>query len=67
MKQPTKTNRDTTIALYPRISREDSGKDESYSISNQKKLLADTARKMGFSNRNRQIDDSILEAIPELL
>ena len=39
------TLRDKTIALYLRISREDSGKDESYSISNQKKLLTDIAKK----------------------
>ena len=43
------TNRDKTIALYLRISREDAGKDESYSISNQKKLLTGVARKMAVS------------------
>ena len=43
-------NRDKTIALYLRISREDSAKDESYSISNQKKLLTGIAKKMGFTN-----------------
>ena len=53
------TNRDKTIALYLRISREDAGKDESYSISNQKKLLTGVARKMGFTKLLVFIDDGI--------
>lgn len=53
------TLRDKTIALYLRISREDSGKDESYSISNQKKLLCDMAKKMGFTKILTFIDDGI--------
>ena len=53
------TNRDKTIALYLRISREDAGKDESYSISNQKKLLTGVARKMGFTKLLIFIDDGI--------
>lgn len=53
------TLRDKTIALYLRISREDSGKDESYSISNQKKLLTDMAKKMGFTKILTFIDDGI--------
>ena len=42
------TNRDKTIALYLRISREDAGKDESYSISNQKKLLTGIYKTVDF-------------------
>lgn len=53
------TLRDRTIALYLRISREDTGKDESYSISNQKKLLTDMAKKMGFTKILNFIDDGI--------
>ena len=37
-------NRDNTIALYLRISREDKDADESYSIINQKKLLSKFAK-----------------------
>ncbi len=51
--------RDKTVALYLRISREDSGKDESYSISNQKKLLTGIAKKMGFAKLVYYIDDGI--------
>ena len=58
MKKTAKSLRDTTIALYLRISRED-GNDESYSISNQKKLLTDYANKMGFTKILYFIDDGI--------
>jgi len=55
------TNRDKTIALYLRISREDTDKngDESNSIVNQKKLLTGIAKKMGFNNLLYFIDDGI--------
>lgn len=60
MKQPdNKTNRDKTIALYLRISREDKTGDESNSIINQKKLLTGIAKKMGFTNLLYFIDDGI--------
>ncbi len=52
-------DREKTIALYPRISREDSGKDESYSISAQKKLLTAAAKKLGFTNLLYFVDDGI--------
>jgi predicted site-specific integrase-resolvase len=52
-------DRDKTIALYPRISREDTGKDESYSIANQKKLLTAAAKKLGFTNLLFFVDDGI--------
>lgn len=51
--------RDKTIAIYLRISREDLGKDESYSISNQRRLLTDIAKKMGFTKILIFIDDGI--------
>ena len=60
MKQSSnKTNREKTIALYLRISREDKLGDESNSIVNQKKLLTGAAKKMGFSNIIYFIDDGI--------
>lgn len=51
--------RDKTIAIYLRNSREDLGKDESYSISNQRRLLPDIAKKMGFTKILIFIDDGI--------
>ena len=53
-----KTLRDKTIALYLRISRED-GNDESYSVSNQKKLLTDYAKRLGFTKILYFIDDGV--------
>jgi len=53
-----KTIRDTIIALYLRISRED-GNDESYSISNQKKLLTDYAKRLGFTKFIYFVDDGV--------
>jgi len=52
-------NRDNTIALYLRISREDKDADESYSIINQKKLLSKFAKEMGYGNILCYIDDGI--------
>jgi len=54
-----KTLRDKTIALYLRISREDGLGDESNSIVNQKKLLTEIAKKMGFTQLICFIDDGI--------
>ena len=60
MKQSnSKTNRDKTIALYLRISREDQGKDESYSIINQRKLLQKAAKEKGFTKLIEFVDDGI--------
>ena len=60
MKQSNQTtNRDKTIALYLRISREDKIGDESNSIINQKKLLTGVAKKMGFTNPLCFVDDGI--------
>jgi site-specific DNA recombinase len=55
----SKTNRDKTIALYLRISREDQGKDESYSIINQRKLLQKAAKEKGFTKLIEFVDDGI--------
>ena len=38
------------IALYERLSREDENLGESYSISNQKKLLEDYCREKGWTS-----------------
>ncbi len=47
-----------TAALYMRISRED-GSDESYSISNQRKILQKVAKEKGFTNFVEFIDDGV--------
>ena len=39
------------IVLYERLSREDENLGESYSISNQKKLLEDYCREKGWTNK----------------
>ena len=59
MKPNNQTNRDKTIALYPRISCEDKIGDESNSIVKQKKLLTSVAKKMGFMNLLYFVDDGI--------
>ncbi|MDR1631148.1 MAG: recombinase family protein [Oscillospiraceae bacterium] len=58
-KQTAISQRDKTIALYLRISRDDKDADESNSITNQKKLLTGIAKKMGFINILYFIDDGI--------
>ena len=40
------------IVLYERLSREDENLGESYSISNQKKLLEDYCREKGWTREN---------------
>lgn len=52
-------NREKTIALYLRISREDQGRDESYSIINQRKLLQKAAKDKGFTKFVEFVDDGI--------
>ena len=46
-KSNNKKTRDVTAFIYPRLSRDDNLEGESYSISNQKKLLTKTAKDMG--------------------
>ena len=58
-KQTAISQRDKTIALYLRISRDDKDTEESNSITNQKKLLTGIAKKMGFINILTFIDDGI--------
>lgn len=60
MKQSTsKRNRDRTAFLYLRLSRDDKVEGESYSISNQKKLLTKAAKDMGYSNLIVFCDDGV--------
>ena len=65
MKQSNnRKNRDTTIAMYLRITREDADKengykDESNSIVNQRKLLTGIAKSKGFTNMVEFVDDGI--------
>lgn len=47
------------IALYERLSREDENLGESYSISNQKKLLEDYCREKGWTRFRHFSDDGI--------
>lgn len=44
-------------ALYQRLSRDDELQGESSSISNQKRILEDYARKKGFANIRSYTDD----------
>jgi len=46
-------------ALYLRISREDSSRDESYSIVNQNKLLTYMAKQMNLTNIKTYVDDGV--------
>ena len=51
--------RDNTASLYLRLSRDDNLEGESYSISNQKKLLTKAAKEKGYTNLLIYIDDGI--------
>ena len=46
-------------ALYLRLSRDDEKEGESNSISNQRKLLTDFAKRNGFRNIKVFIDDGV--------
>lgn len=60
MKQPNNKIKDEKItALYLRLSREDDQTGESNSISNQKALLIDYAKKNGFRNIRIFVDDGV--------
>ncbi|MGI6652748.1 MAG: recombinase family protein [Christensenellales bacterium] len=60
MKQSmSRKNRDTTAFLYPRLSRDDKMDGESYSISNQKKLLTRAAKDMGYKHLVTFCDDGV--------
>ena len=58
-KKTTIKNRDNTAFLYLRLSRDDKLDGESYSITNQKKLLTKAAKEMGFTNLVTFTDDGI--------
>lgn len=60
MKQSNnKKSRDETAFLYERLSRDDNLEGESYSIGNQKKLLAKVAKEKGYTNLVHFLDDGI--------
>ena len=60
MKQSNnKESRDVTAFLYERLSRDDNLEGESYSIGNQKKLLAKVAKEKGYTNLVHFLDDGI--------
>ena len=49
----------STAFLYERLSRDDNLEGESYSIGNQKKLLAKVAKEKGYTNLVHFLDDGI--------
>ena len=53
------TDREKITALYERLSHDDGRSDESVSIENQKRILEDYARKMGFTNLRHFTDDGV--------
>ena len=53
-KSNNKKTRDVTAFIYPRLSRDDNLEGESYSISNQKKLLTNWFRK----NEGKSADEN---------
>ena len=53
------TTRNLITALYPRLSHEDELQGESNSISNQKQMLEDFARRNGLPNPTHFTDDGI--------
>ena len=60
MKQSnSRKNREDTAFLYERLSRDDNLEGESYSISNQKKLLIKVAKEKGYINLIHFSDDGI--------
>ena len=58
MRQSIK-NRETTAALYPRLSRDDNIDGDSNSIQNQKKLLAKVAKEKGYTTLLTFVDDGV--------
>lgn len=55
----SRKDRDSTAFLYERLSRDDNMDGESYSIGNQKKLLAKVAKEKGYTNLIHFFDDGI--------
>ena len=52
-------NRDTTAAIYPRLSRDDRSDGDSNSIDTQKKLLTKIAKEKGYTNILTFVDDGV--------
>ena len=59
MRQSKTKKRENTAALYVRLSRDDNLEGDSYSISNQKKLLTKVAKEKGYTNLITFCDDGI--------
>ena len=64
MKQPSskknrRTTREETAYLYERLSRDDNLDGDSYSIQNQKRLLAKVAKEKGYANLVHFQDDGV--------
>ena len=59
MKRASKKGRENTAFLYVRLSRDDNLEGESYSISNQKKLLTKAAKDAGYTNLVTYADDGV--------
>ena len=59
MRQSKTKKRENTAALYVRLSRDDNLEGDSYSISNQKKLLTKVAKEKGYINLITFCDDGI--------
>ena len=59
MRQSKSKIREKTAAIYVRLSRDDNLEGESYSISNQKKLLTKVAKEKGYTNLLTFCDDGI--------
>lgn len=59
MRQSTTKKRENTAALYVRLSRDDNLEGDSYSISNQKKLLSKIAKEKGYTNLLTFCDDGV--------
>lgn len=57
MGQSKNKKKEITAAIYVRLSRDDNLEGESYSISNQKKLLTKIAKEKGYSNLLTFCDD----------
>ncbi len=55
----SKKTRESTAFLYERISRDDNVDGDSYSVTNQKKLLIKVAKEMGYANLVHFFDDGI--------
>ena len=55
----SKKNRESTAFLYERLSRDDNLEGDSYSVANQKKLLTNVAKELGYTNLVHFFDDGI--------